>query len=361
MKQFTIKNKWLAPIVLLFTLGVGQVCGALSSPSTCAFDTKNTTILFDSNNTDVIWITSSTPGGFETSGDKRGAQWGGSVVNGTGGLTLTCGVYNAYTITQIDVVWSRNNNNGATVSAKVGGSAFGSADTNTATTVNRTATFTGSASGTITINATSTSSSNSFYIKSIKVTYTTGAGGANSYTDVLFAKCFTGYNTGSFSSVGTDYATIANSTNATGTTYAMQIINGNTGQIKGSGSGAANFSCRNTSTYSDYYISQVSLTVSSGTLDGSTSGRSVVYFGSSAYSNPNTSAPTGDYTSASPSLSGQSTLTWSNSDESVSYFLLYNLKTANSAYSADASHALQVTWTKKSSCSDLDPLNGSFW
>lgn len=155
-------------LTLLLTLGVTQVWGALSSPSACVFTSSSSTSLSD-DNTDVTWIASTKPSGFESSGDKRGLQWSGSVVNG--GLTLSCSSYSSYTITKIEVVWSRNNGAGASVSATVGGKSFGSSDTNNAKTTNRTATFTGSEKGDIVIKATSTATNNSFYIKSITVSY----------------------------------------------------------------------------------------------------------------------------------------------------------------------------------------------
>ncbi len=184
---------------------------------------------------------------------------------------------------------------------------------------------------------------------------TESAGDASTLIDKMYAKGFASYTTSSYSAAGTDYTAVANSTNATSVTYAMQVFNGSTGQVRGNQSGAANFSCRNTTTKSGYYISSVSLTVSvtgSGTpgLDGSTEGRSLVYFGSSAYDNPNTTAPSGTATTASPSSSGQTTLTWSNSDQSVSYFILYNLKAAGTALSATSTTTLNVTWSKKSAC-----------
>ena len=172
---------------------------------------------------------------------------------------------------------------------------------------------------------------------------------AQTKTDIMFAKGFGSYTTNSYSAAGTDRTAVANSTNATSVKYAMQVFNGSTGVVRGNQSTAkSNFSCRNTTTYDGYYISQVSLTVTGGTIDGSTNNRSVVYFGTTAYGNPNTTAPTGTATKASPASSGQTTLTWTNTNQDVSYFILYNLKTANSAASKDASTALKVTWTKKS-------------
>lgn len=167
-------------------------------------------------------------------------------------------------------------------------------------------------------------------------------------TDIMFAKGFGSYTTNSFSAAGTDRTAVANSTNATSVKYAMQVFNGNTGAVRGNQSSAAsNFSCRNTTTYDGYYISQVSLTVSGGTIDGSTNGRSVVYFGTTAYGNPNTTTPSGTATKASPASSGQTTLTWTNTNEDVSYFILYNLKTSGTALSANATTSLKVVWTKK--------------
>ena len=171
---------------------------------------------------------------------------------------------------------------------------------------------------------------------------------ADTKTDIMFAKGFGGYTSGSYSAAGTDRSAVANSTNATGVTYAMQVFNGSTGAVRGNQTGASNYSCRNTTTKDGYYISSVTLTVSGGTIDGSVSGRSVVYFGSSVYANPNTSAPTGSSTTASPASSGQTTLTWTNNDEDVSYFILYALKTAGTALSANASTSLSVEWTQKS-------------
>ena len=171
---------------------------------------------------------------------------------------------------------------------------------------------------------------------------------AETKTDVMFATGFGNYTANSYSAAGTDITAVANSTNATSVTYAMQVFNGSTGALRGNQSAAkSNFSCRNTTTYDGYYISQVSLTVSGGTIDGSTNSRSVVYFGTSAYGNPNTTTPSGTATKASPDSSGQTTLTWTNTNQDASYFILYNLKTDYTAVSKNASTSLKVTWTKK--------------
>ena len=173
-----------------------------------------------------------------------------------------------------------------------------------------------------------------------------GAEAAGAGTDVLFAKGFAGNTNNSFSASGTDYSAVANSTNISGVTYALRVFNGSTGAVRGNqGTASNNFSARNTSTQTGYYISSVSLTVSGGTLDGSTSGRSVVYFKSTAIDPGNIS---GTQVVASPKSSGQATLTWTNNDTTCGYFCLYNLKTSGTALSAAAGTALQVTWSKAS-------------
>ena len=181
------------------------------------------------------------------------------------------------------------------------------------------------------------------------VTVNASSGGGGVVTDVMYAKGFGNYTTNSYSAAGTDYSGKANSSNNTNCTYAMQVFNGSSGAIRGNQSGAGNYSARNTTSYSNYYISSVSLTVSGGTIDGSNSSRSLVYFGTSAYANPNSNAPSGTSTRPSPTSSGQTTLTWSNSDTSKNYFILYNLLTSGTALCANVSTSLVVTWTPKNS------------
>ena len=180
-------------------------------------------------------------------------------------------------------------------------------------------------------------------------------------SDTMCAKAFGGYTTNSYSAAGTDRSGNANLTNNSGATYAMQVFNGQSGAIRGNqATASSNFSLRNTTTYNNYYVSSVSITVNSdGTLDGSTSGRSVAYFGSSAFSNP-TTAPTGTAVTATPNSSGQTTLTWTNTNTANNYFLIYNLKTANTPKSVDADSPITVTWlpaaatTKELSSISLD-------
>ena len=157
-------------------------------------------------------------------------------------------------------------------------------------------------------------------------------------TDTINTTGFGGYTTNSFSAAGTDKTGVANGTNTTGVTYALQVFNGSTGAVRGNQSGWNNFSARNTTTQSGFYISKVKLTVSGGTIDGSTSGRSRVYFNNSAYSASGT--PGGTEVAPSPASSGQSSLEWTNNDTNATYFVLYALKTAGTATSG----VLEVTW-----------------
>ena len=152
--------------------------------------------------------------------------------------------------------------------------------------------------------------------------------------DALTVAGWAGYTTGSYSDSNTDKT---GTSSTTGVSYAMQVYNGQTGAVRGNQSSAtSNFSCRNTTTYSGHYIKEVKLTVTGGTIDGSTSGRSVVYFGTSAF----TTSPSGTATTSNENASEQSTLTWTNTDTSKNYFILYNLKTSGTAASA----VVTVTW-----------------
>lgn len=121
---------------------------------------------------ELTWTASPAAGSFENSGSNRGVAW-----SKPGTLTLTSGSElpaNA-TISQIDVVCSSNVASAYTLSAEVGGAAFGTAVT-LAKENNVTQTFEGSAVGSIQLKAVGTSSAKSIWIKSITVTYTTGGG-----------------------------------------------------------------------------------------------------------------------------------------------------------------------------------------
>lgn len=158
--------------MLLFLLGSLNVWGGLSSPSACVFSASPSQTTLNDDNTDVTWTSSTAPSSFESVSPARGLQWGGTVVGGDDGLTLSCDSYTGKTITKIEIVWSRNNKAGATLTAKVGGADFGDAQSITGSKQsNAKSTFNGSASGNIEIKATSTATGNSFYVKSITVTF----------------------------------------------------------------------------------------------------------------------------------------------------------------------------------------------
>ena len=166
---------------------------------------------------------------------------------------------------------------------------------------------------------------------------------ADDVVETLIVKGWGDYTTNSYGSAGTDYIGTGSTT---GVSYAMQVFNGSKGQPRGNQSGAANFSCRNTTTYSGYYIKQVKLIQTDGTgdMDGSSDTRSLVYFGTSAYANPNTVAPTGTATVSTEHASGKNTLTWDNTNTSVTYFILYDLKTSGTVSGAK----VQITWAPAS-------------
>ncbi len=158
-----------------------------------------------------------------------------------------------------------------------------------------------------------------------------GGTGEGDVADVLNVTGWAGY-TGSF-----DSEDHTGTSNITEVSYAMHVYNGQTGAVRGNqGTATNNFSCRNVTTYAGYYIKEVKLTVTGGTIDGSISGRSVVYFGTSAFS----TSPSGTATTSNENTAGQTTLTWTNTDTSKNYFILYNLKTSGTAASA----VVTVTW-----------------
>ena len=236
------------------------------------------------------------------------------------------------------------------------GVSWSSSNTSIATVSNGTVRGVAEGSATITV----TTSDGGFTATcSVTVTASGGGGGGDPVDDKMIAKGFGGYTTSSYSAAGTDYTGQANLTDNSGATYAMQVFNGSTGQVRGNQStGSANFSLRNTTTYSGYYVSQVTMTVNSaGTIDGSDSDRSVVWFGSSAYANPTTAPSAGTKVSASPASSGQSTLTWTNSNTDYNYFILYNLKAASAPKCADSDSPIVVTWSPiQSATKSLDSI-----
>lgn len=338
MKRFNFltQTRWLVTIIFLLTLGIRSVWGDTAT-NNCG--TNLTTSYADMESGKAIEWKAKTA----TSYTSPLRIYANNVVTfrckaGASGITkieITSNANSYGTITRTSSNWSVADGGGSIGTISGSGKSATIPITGTATTITFTA-------------------SEQTRWDEVIVTYT--ASDASTLIDKIDAAGFAGYTTNSYSASGTDKSAVANFANATGSTYALQVYNGSTGAVKGNGSGAANFSCRNTTTKSGYYISQVKLTVTDGTIDGSTSGRSVVYFGTSAYSNPNTETPSGTATTASPNSSGQSTLTWSNSDVSKSHFILYNLKTANTAKSA----RVEITWTQKPSCGvPTAPNNGS--
>lgn len=103
----------------------------------------------------------------------------------------------------------------------------------------------------------------------------------------------------------------------------------------------ANFCLRNTTTFEGYYVSQITLTVSGGTIDGSTSGRSELFVSSTMFAKGE--APSGSAITPSPASPSQTTLTWTNADKSASFFQLYSLKTSLTATCV----TLDITWSPK--------------
>jgi uncharacterized protein YjdB len=175
--------------------------------------------------------------------------------------------------------------------------------------------------------------------------------GPSEVTDGFMAKGWGGYTNNSFSATGTDRSGQGDNT---GVTYAMRVFNGSTGALRGNQSSVSgNFSMRNTTTYDGYYISSISITVTSGTLTSSASRSVISYSKTAEVSATNESS----LVSADTIGSSKSVLTWtvaSAATEGYKYFCINNLQTSGTALSA-ASNSIQVTWVKADSGSTPDP------
>lgn len=166
-------------------------------------------------------------------------------------------------------------------------------------------------------------------------------------TDSMMAKSFGGYTTNSFA---TKAYSAAGAT--TGVTYEMNVYNGSTGAIRGNQSAVTgNFMMRNTTTYSGYYISKIKLTVTGGTLDGSTAARSVITYGTSAIAATNTAG----VIRSDQTTSGLTTMTWTVASPTTSqytHFCVNHLKTSGTALAAVAG-SIQVTWAQGVTLSNI--------
>lgn len=157
--------------------------------------------------------------------------------------------------------------------------------------------------------------------------------------DTLTIKSFTDCPT-TYQIDGSEYEYAAATTgNNSGTLYSATGIN-TSNNVRGNKTGLSNFNLRNKTTYSNYFIAEISLTVSGGTIDGSTEGRSVVYFNNVVYTMSADLPTTGGKVLSTPASSGQTTLKWSNTDVNVSYFVLCSLKTTGTCTCT----SLTITW-----------------
>ncbi len=165
--------------------------------------------------------------------------------------------------------------------------------------------------------------------------------------DSFSVKGFGGYTTASYTS--TAY-TAAGATS--GVTFELNNYNGSTGQIRGNQTPvASNFYIRNTTEYTGYYISKISLTVTGGTLTGANAGYCVVAYGTSAIAASNTTGTA----KSDQNASLVTNLTWTVADPATSkytYFCVNNIRTSGTVLAA-ATTAVQVTWTQAAASSKV--------
>ena len=149
----------------------------------------------------------------------------------------------------------------------------------------------------------------------------------------------------SYKTDGTEYEYASTASgNSSAVVYSATGISTNSGgTIRGNKNGLSNFNFRNKSTFDGYYISEVVLTVSGGSLAIS-SGRSELYLKSSVME-MSESAPS-DAIKIDGVLSGDNKIiTWTNSEQSeLGYLMLYSLKTSGTAKFV----SLSITWVQMS-------------
>ncbi|MDR0934980.1 MAG: endonuclease [Erysipelotrichaceae bacterium] len=226
-----------------------------------------------------------------------------------------------------DIIWSTSNSAVVSISSTSGSS------------IN----ITGVSSGSATITATTKDGE---FIASSNITVS-GSGEnipdpalEGEITDTFMAKGFGGNTESGYTTSGVDYTEQKGTTNIN---YAMCVFVGSNGQLRGNKNNVSgNFSLRNLSTYSNYYISKISITVSSGTLRSDNTGRSVASFANTELD------PTvaGSVIADQGKMSGQNTLSWSVAnplESKYTYFLINNLQTDQSAYS-NIEDSIQITW-----------------
>lgn len=156
--------------------------------------------------------------------------------------------------------------------------------------------------------------------------------------DVLEVKTFNDAPS-SYTTDGTEYSKNGTS----GVTYLATGIN-KSGNIRGNqAANTGNFNLRNSITKEGYYLSKLVIeTNGSGTMNSTTTNRSVLIVGSSVFDKiTNATVPAGTQIKAEENSSATNVLTFKNSDTSVSYFQFYSLKTSDTCEAA----VITATWS----------------
>ena len=163
---------------------------------------------------------------------------------------------------------------------------------------------------------------------------------AANVVDVLEVKTFDNVPS-SYTTAGTEYGKVGSES---GVQYYATGIN-SSGSIRGNkAANTGNFNLRNSTTYENYYLSKLVISETGGTMDPATNNRSVLIVGSSVFAKiTNATVPSGTQIKANETSAG-TTLTFENSDTSVSYFQFYSLKTSGTCSNA----SIEVTWAPKS-------------
>ena len=173
-----IMLKFISILVLIFTFGIGQMWGALSSPYECTF----TASLTESNNQvttgDVTWTLSRTVGKgsptttFGNQNSQSCIKFGSGKNNYYSKMTLTTSAFSSYNVSSVVVYISSNNGGSKTVKVTQGSTTIGTGSQSFSSTTwvtNCTRNTTAGSGGDLSVEISSDATAT--YVHSIKVTY----------------------------------------------------------------------------------------------------------------------------------------------------------------------------------------------
>ena len=171
-------------LTLIFTIGVGNVWGALSSPYTCTFTAGMTMSGSNCTTGDVTWTISTTTGKgsptieFGNQNSQSCIKLGSGKNNYYSKMTLTTSAFSSYNVTSVVIYASSNNGGSKTFKVTQGATQIGTGSQSFSSTTwvtNITRNTNPGSGGDLSIEISSDATAT--FIHSIKVTYTAAASG----------------------------------------------------------------------------------------------------------------------------------------------------------------------------------------